>query len=147
MPYINMAHKTLTENKIVIYTRLADPVSLACIIFIDLICMIKLQNWYCYAKTIAEKTAMEEASKRGIQLLIVVPSVTICRMLQSALNLTLSEVATYMKDTKNAYSNAVGAYVDVRDVALAHILVYEDLSTHGRYLCIGDMYINRSFFK
>ena len=96
---------------------------------------------------VAEKTAMEEASKRGIQLLIVVPSVTICRMLQSALNLTLSEVATYMKGAKKAYSNAVGAYVDVQDVALAHILVYEDLSTHGRYLCIGDMYINRSFFK
>jgi len=104
MPYINMAHKTLTENKIVIYTRLADPVSLACIIFIDLICMIKLQNWYCYAKTIAEKTAMEEASKRGIQLLIVVPSVTIYRMLQPTLNLTLSGVATYMKGTKKTYS-------------------------------------------
>ena len=109
--------------------------------------MIKLQNWYCYAKTVVEKTAMEEASKRGIQLLIVVPSVTIGRMLQPTLNLTLSGVATYMKGTKKAYSNAVGAYVDVRDVALAHILVYEDLSTHGRYLCIGDMYINRSFFK
>jgi cinnamoyl-CoA reductase len=58
---------------------------------------------------------MEEASKRGIQLLIVVPSVTIGRMLQPTLNLTLSAVATYMKGTKKAYSNAVGAYVDVQE--------------------------------
>ncbi|KAG0537125.1 hypothetical protein BDA96_03G121200 [Sorghum bicolor] len=98
-------------------------------------------------QTVAEKTAMEEASKRGIQLLIVVPSVTIGRMLQPTLNLTLSAVATYMNGTKKAYSNAVGAYVDVRDVALAHIFVYEDLSTHGRYLCIGDMLHQSEFLQ
>ena len=109
--------------------------------------MIKIQNWYCYAKTVAEKTAMEEASKRGIQLLTVVPSVTIGRMLQPTLNLTLSAVATYMNGTKKAYSNAVGAYVDVRDVALAHIFVYEDLSTHGWYLCIGDMLHQSEFLQ
>ncbi|KAG0537128.1 hypothetical protein BDA96_03G121500 [Sorghum bicolor] len=104
-------------------------------------------NWYCYAKMAAEKTAIEEASKRGIQLVIVIPSVTIGRMLQPTLNLTLSGVATYMKGTKKAYSNAVGAYVDVRDVALAHILVYEDVSTHGRYLCIGDMLHQSEFLQ
>ncbi len=36
-----------------------------------------MQNWYCYAKTVAEKTATEEASKRGVQLLVVVPAVTV----------------------------------------------------------------------
>ncbi|KAL5653723.1 hypothetical protein ACJX0J_033042, partial [Zea mays] len=97
------------------------------------------QNWYCYAKMAAENTAMEEALKRGIQLLIVVPSVTIGRMLQPTLNISLANVAAYMMGTKKAYSNVIGGYVDVQDVALAHILVYEDLRTHGRYLCIGDM--------
>jgi cinnamoyl-CoA reductase len=110
-----------------------------CIIFIDLICMIKLQNWYCYAKMAAENIAMEEALKRGIQLLIIVPSVTIGRMLQPTLNISSANVAAYMMGTKKAYSNVIGGYVDVQDVALAHILVYEDLRTHGRYLCIGDM--------
>jgi hypothetical protein len=135
------------QNDVVIYNGLADQVFLACIILIDLICVIKLQNWYCYAKMVAEKTAMEEASKRGIQLLIVVPPGTIGRMLQPTLNLSLSIVATYMKGTKKAYSNAVGAYVDVRDVALAHILVFEDVSTHGRYLCIGHMLHQSEFLQ
>nr|XP_034597373.1 cinnamoyl-CoA reductase 1-like isoform X2 [Setaria viridis] len=103
------------------------------------------QNWYCYAKAVAEKTAVEEASKRGVQLIIVVPAVTIGRMLQSTLNASLYGVATYMNGTKKAYPNAVAAYVDVQDVALAHVLVYQDQNAHGRYLCIGDV-LHRSKF-
>ncbi|KAL6627841.1 hypothetical protein ACP70R_031567 [Stipagrostis hirtigluma subsp. patula] len=103
------------------------------------------ENWYCYAKTVAEKTAMEEASKRGIQLIVVAPSVTIGEMLQPTLNVSAYRVATYMKGTKKAYPNAVAAYVDVQDVARAHVLVYEDMSAHGRYLCISDV-LHRSEF-
>jgi cinnamoyl-CoA reductase len=35
----------------------------------------------CYAKTVAEKMAMEDAKKRGIQLVVIVPSLTIGEML------------------------------------------------------------------
>lgn len=103
------------------------------------------KNLYCYAKTVAEKTAMEEASKRGIQLVVVVPSLTIGEMLQSTLNLSiLLVVASYMKGKKK-YPNAVAAYVDVQDVARAHVLVYENPTASGRYLCIGDV-LHRSEF-
>ncbi|GJN38004.1 hypothetical protein PR202_gb27010 [Eleusine coracana subsp. coracana] len=103
------------------------------------------KNLYCYAKTVAEKTAMEEASKRGIQLLVVVPSLTIGEMLQPTLTLSVSlVVASYMKGKKK-YPNAVAAYVDVQDVARAHVLVYENLAASGRYLCIGDV-LHRSEF-
>lgn len=94
---------------------------------------------------IAEKTAMEEASKRGVQLLVVVPAVTIGETLQPTLNASVYRVATYVKGTKKAYPNAVNAYVDVRDVARAHALVYEDPGAHGRYLCIGGV-LHRSEF-
>uniref|UniRef100_A0A0E0C0X5 NAD-dependent epimerase/dehydratase domain-containing protein n=1 Tax=Oryza meridionalis TaxID=40149 RepID=A0A0E0C0X5_9ORYZ len=103
------------------------------------------QNWYCYAKMVAEMTAMEEASKRGVQLLVVVPAVTVGEMLQPTLNASVYRVATYMRGTKKAYPNAVAAYVDVRDVARAHALVYEHRGARGRYLCIGSV-LHRSEF-
>ncbi|TVU22712.1 hypothetical protein EJB05_32429, partial [Eragrostis curvula] len=103
------------------------------------------KNLYGYAKTIAEKTAMKEASKRGVQLVVVVPSLTIGEMLQPTLNLSIAlVVASYMKGKKR-YPNAVAAYVDVQDVARAHLLVYENPTASGRYLCIGDV-LHRSEF-
>jgi cinnamoyl-CoA reductase len=53
-------------------------------------------------------------------------------------------VASYMKGKKK-YPNAVAAYVDVQDVAHAHMLVYENPNASGRYLCIGDV-LHRSEF-
>uniref|UniRef100_A0A0E0DIV1 3-beta hydroxysteroid dehydrogenase/isomerase domain-containing protein n=1 Tax=Oryza meridionalis TaxID=40149 RepID=A0A0E0DIV1_9ORYZ len=35
--------------------------------------------------------------------------------------------------------SAVSAYIDVRDVARAHVLVYERPDARGRYLCIGTV--------
>ena len=34
------------------------------------------------------------------------------------------------------YPNAVLGWVDVRDVAKAHILAYESASASGRYVCV-----------
>ncbi|KAL6598786.1 hypothetical protein ACP70R_046046 [Stipagrostis hirtigluma subsp. patula] len=79
------------------------------------------KNLYCYAKAMAEKTAMEEASKRGIQLLVVVPAVTLGELLHPTINVSsIYMVVTYMMGTKKAYPNAVAGYVDVQDVARAH---------------------------
>ncbi|CAL4976756.1 unnamed protein product [Urochloa decumbens] len=112
----------------------------------DLEFCLKTKNFYCYAKTVAEKTAMEEASKRGIQLLVIVPSLTLGEMLQPTLHLGIELfIASYMKGTKKTYPNTVSGYVDVQDVARAHVLVYETPAAHGRYLCIGEV-VHRSEF-
>ncbi|CAO2203256.1 unnamed protein product [Urochloa humidicola] len=112
----------------------------------DLEFCLKTKNLYCYAKVVAEETAMEEASKRGVQLLVVVPSLTLGEMLQPTLNLGIELlIASYMKGTKKTYPNTVSGYVDVQDVARAHVLVYESPTAHGRYLCIGEV-MHRSEF-
>jgi cinnamoyl-CoA reductase len=78
---------------------------------------------------------MEEASKRRIHLVVVVLSLTIGETLQPALNLGMYLlIVTYMMGTKKAYPNAVSGFVDVQDVARAHVLVYETPTAHGRYL-------------
>jgi cinnamoyl-CoA reductase len=50
-----------------------------------------------------------------------------------------------MMGTKKAYPNAVSGFVDVQDVARAHVLVSETPAAHGRYLCIGEV-VHRSEF-
>ncbi|XP_006649158.2 cinnamoyl-CoA reductase 1-like [Oryza brachyantha] len=96
-------------------------------------------DMYCYAKTVAERTASEEASRRGLHLAVVVPSMTMGPMLQQTLNLSATHVAKYLTGAKKSYPNAVAAYADVRDVARAHVLVYERPDARGRYLCIGTV--------
>ncbi|TVU27754.1 hypothetical protein EJB05_19254, partial [Eragrostis curvula] len=97
----------------------------------------KTDNLYCCAKMMAEITATEEAAKRGLQLSVVVPCMTMGPMLQQTLNFSSNHVARYLTGTKTSYPNAVAAYVDVRDVARAHVLAYERPAARGRYLCIG----------
>lgn len=106
-----------------------------------------LQNFYCYAKTVAEKTAMEEASRRGIHLLVVVPSLTLGEMLQPKLNLGIELlIVSYMKG-KKAYPNTVSGYVDVQDVARAHVLVYEPPLRMDATSALAQWYTGRSLFK
>uniref|UniRef100_A0A0E0LZ11 NAD(P)-binding domain-containing protein n=1 Tax=Oryza punctata TaxID=4537 RepID=A0A0E0LZ11_ORYPU len=94
-------------------------------------------DWYSYGKMVAEITAVEQASKRGIHLLVVVPPVTTGQMLQPTTNLSSHHFIHYLNGIKKDYPNAVAAYVDVRDVARAHALVYENPEANGRYLCVG----------
>ncbi|KAF8661880.1 hypothetical protein HU200_056840 [Digitaria exilis] len=113
----------------------------------DLEFCLKIKNFYCYAKTVAEKTAMEEASRRGIHLLVVVPSLTLGEMLQPKLNLGIELlIVSYMKG-KKAYPNTVSGYVDVQDVARAHVLVYEPPLRMDATSALAQWYTGRSLFK
>ena len=93
----------------------------------------------------AEITAMEEAASMGLELAVVLPTVTVGPMLQQALNSSNTHLTRYMMGAKPTYPNAVAAYADVRDVARAHVLVYEQPQASGRYLCIGAV-LHRSQF-
>uniref|UniRef100_M8BBB5 Uncharacterized protein n=1 Tax=Aegilops tauschii TaxID=37682 RepID=M8BBB5_AEGTA len=66
-------------------------------------------------------------------------------MLQQALNFSSSHVARYLTGAKPTYPNAVAAYTNVRDVARAHVLVYEHPDARGRYLCISAV-LHRAHF-
>ena len=76
---------------------------------------VELQNYYCFAKTVAEKTAMEEASKRGIHLVVVVPAFTLGETLQPALHLAMYMlIVSYMKGIRKACPNAHYAKTDLQ---------------------------------
>ncbi|KQK01290.1 hypothetical protein BRADI_3g54950v3 [Brachypodium distachyon] len=106
-------------------------------------------NLYCCAKMMAEITATEEAARRGLELAVVVPSMTMGPMLQQQLNFSSGHVARYLTGAKAAYPDAVAAYVDVRDVARAHVLAYERAAAANgqRFLCIGAVLHRASFLQ
>lgn len=94
------------------------------------------KNWYCYAKILAEKLAWEIAEKRNLDIAVVIPCLVLGPMLQPTMNMSNFHIMKYLKGSTKTYKNLTQAYVDVRDVAEAHILVYETPSASGqRYLC------------
>lgn len=95
----------------------------------------KTKNWYCYGKAVAEQTAMEVSKEKGVDLVVVNPVLVMGPLLQPTVNASIVHILKYLTGSAKTYANSVQAYVDVRDVALAHILVYENPSASGRYLC------------
>jgi len=102
----------------------------------DLDYCMQTKNWYCYAKTLAEKLAREIAEKRNLEMVVLNPSLVLGPLLQPAMNASTAHIMKYLTGSAKTYANLTQAYVDVRDVAAAHILVYETPSARGhRYLC------------
>jgi cinnamoyl-CoA reductase len=98
-----------------------------------------LQNWYCYAKTVAEQAAWELAKQRRLDLVVVNPSLVLGPLLQPAVNASTWHILKYLDGSVQTYADAAQAYVHVRDVADAHARVYEEPGARGRYLCAGRM--------
>ncbi|ONK68931.1 uncharacterized protein A4U43_C05F17520 [Asparagus officinalis] len=92
-------------------------------------------NWYCYGKAVAEKAAYETAAERAIDLVVINPVLVQGPLLQPNINASLMHVLKYLNGSAKTYTNAVQAYVDVRDVAEAHVRVFEAPEAKGRYLC------------
>lgn len=93
------------------------------------------KNWYCYGKAVAEQAASEEAEEKGVDLVVVNPVLVMGPLMQPTVNASTFHILKYLNGSAKTYANSVQGYVDVRDVALAHILVYETPAASGRYLC------------
>ncbi|XP_016442519.2 cinnamoyl-CoA reductase 1 [Nicotiana tabacum] len=93
------------------------------------------KNWYCYGKTIAEQTAWEMSKEKGVDLVVINPVLVLGPLLQPTVNASVLHILKYLTGSAKTYANSVQAYVHVKDVALAHILLYETPSASGRYIC------------
>ncbi|KAB8110558.1 hypothetical protein EE612_047866 [Oryza sativa] len=95
----------------------------------------KTKNWYCYGKAVAEQEACKAAEERGVDLVVVNPVLVVGPLLQPTVNASAVHILKYLDGSAKKYANAVQAYVDVRDVADAHVRVFEAPEASGRYLC------------
>uniref|UniRef100_A0A0E0ES96 cinnamoyl-CoA reductase n=1 Tax=Oryza meridionalis TaxID=40149 RepID=A0A0E0ES96_9ORYZ len=95
----------------------------------------KTKNWYCYGKAVAEQEACKAAEERGVDLVVVNPVLVVGPLLQPTVNASAVHILKYLDGSAKKYANAVQAYVDVRDVAAAHVRVFEAPEASGRHLC------------
>ncbi|KAG6713509.1 hypothetical protein I3842_05G157100 [Carya illinoinensis] len=92
--------------------------------------------WYMLSKTLAEKAAWEFSKENGIDMVAMHPGWVSGPLLQPIINTSLEP---FLKLAKGAESIPFMSprWVDVRDVANAHILAFENPSASGRYCLVG----------
>ncbi|KAJ8560282.1 hypothetical protein K7X08_004340 [Anisodus acutangulus] len=91
----------------------------------------KFKLWHAMSKTLAEKTAWALAMDRGINM------VTINSGLLMGRELTITH--PYLKGAAEMYEDGVFVTVDLDFLVDAHICVYEEIATYGRYLCFNHI--------
>ncbi|XP_073269124.1 cinnamoyl-CoA reductase 1-like [Primulina huaijiensis] len=93
------------------------------------------KNWYCYGKAVAEQAAWDSAKELGVELVVINPVLVLGPLLQPIINASVLHILKYLTGSAKTYANSIQAYVHVKDVALAHILLFESPAASGRHLC------------
>lgn len=98
------------------------------------------RNPYYYSKTVAERAAWElvETQKPAFDLVVVNPFLVIGPSLSPGLNTSNQLFVDLLKGTYPGIMNLTWGFVDVRDVARAHVLAMLTPSAKGRYICAAD---------
>jgi dihydroflavonol-4-reductase len=95
------------------------------------------RNPYYYSKTLAEKEAWRfvEAERPGFDLVAVNPFMVIGPSLSPGLNTSNQLLADLLTGQYPGIMRITWGFVDVRDVAEAHVAALEHREAAGRYLC------------
>ncbi|KAH6821341.1 Rossmann-fold superfamily protein [Perilla frutescens var. hirtella] len=107
----------------------------------------KTNNWYCFAKTAAEAEAWDYAKSNGLDLLSVCPGIILGPMLQHTTNASSLILLQLLQEGYEEMENNERVIVDVRDVAEAIKLVYEESGAQGRYLCTSHVIKNQDLVQ
>ncbi|GAB2300167.1 hypothetical protein Dimus_034206 [Dionaea muscipula] len=95
----------------------------------------KSKLWYYLSKTLAEEAAWKFAKENGIDLITLLPGYSIGPFLQPTINTTVKTILDLVTGGPT-YPNQAYRWVDVRDVANAHIKAFEVPSASGRYCLV-----------
>nr|GMC82331.1 cinnamoyl-CoA reductase 1-like [Ipomoea batatas] len=96
------------------------------------------KQWYILSKVLAEEAAWKYAGENRIDMVSLHPGLVIGPLLQPILNFSSEMILGTIKEGKDFMSFPINCYVDVRDVANAHIEAFEVPSANGRYLLVGE---------
>lgn len=92
--------------------------------------------WYPLSKILAEKTAWEFAKENSLDVVVVNPGTVMGPVIPPTLNASMLMILRLLQGCTETYQDFFMGSVHVKDVALAHILVYENKSASGRHLCV-----------
>ncbi|GMN53643.1 hypothetical protein TIFTF001_022788 [Ficus carica] len=125
MASVSFNGKPLLPDLVVDETWFSDPV------FCE-----ELKLWYVLSKTLAEEAAFKFAKENGIDLVAINPGLVIGPFLQPTPNHSVKVILNQINGAQT-FPNKVYRFVDVRDVAMAHIQAFEVASASGRY-CLAE---------
>ncbi|XP_043691619.1 phenylacetaldehyde reductase-like [Telopea speciosissima] len=89
--------------------------------------------WYELSKTLAEEAAWKFAKEKGMDMITINPSMVIGPLLQPTLNITAGLILNLINGPQT-FPNEIYGWVNVKDVANAHIQAFEIPSANGRYV-------------
>ncbi|ESW03541.1 hypothetical protein PHAVU_011G022400 [Phaseolus vulgaris] len=92
----------------------------------------KDEKWYALSKTLAEDAARNFLNEHDIKLIVINPAMSIGPLLQPEVNASSSTILSLINGSKT-FPNLSFGWVNVKDVANAHIQSYEIDSASGRY--------------
>lgn len=95
----------------------------------------EMKMWYVLSKTLAEDAAWKFAKDKGIDLVVINPAMVVGPLLQPTLNTSAAAILNLVNGA-DTYPNSTFGWVDVRDVANAHILGFENPSASGRHCMV-----------
>ncbi|XP_071738587.1 phenylacetaldehyde reductase-like [Rutidosis leptorrhynchoides] len=95
----------------------------------------KTKMWYVLSKTLAEEAAWKFAKEKGLDMVTINPAMVIGPLLQPTLNTSAEAIADLLNGSQT-YPNASFGWVNVKDVANAHIQAFEIPSASGRYCLV-----------
>lgn len=94
--------------------------------------------WYPLSKALAEKAAWKFAEENGLDIVVVHPGMVVGPIIPPALNSSMQLMLRILQGNDFA-DGFFMALVHVKDVALAHLLLYENTSAAGRHLCVESL--------
>ncbi|XP_022729898.1 cinnamoyl-CoA reductase 1 isoform X1 [Durio zibethinus] len=92
--------------------------------------------WYPISKLLAEKAAWEFSKDEGLDVVVVNPGTVMGPNIPPTLNASMLLLLRLLQGCTETYQDFFMGSVHFKDVALAHILVYENTSATGRHLCV-----------
>ena len=98
------------------------------------------RNPYYYSKTLAERAAWDFMRQRQplFDLIAINPFLVIGPSLVPGLNTSNQVLVDLLKGTYPGIVGLTWGFVDVRDVAAAHVRAMDTPSASGRYICAGE---------
>jgi len=107
------------------------------------------RNPYYYSKTLAEKAGWDfvEEQRPSFDLVVINPFLVIGPSYSSGLNPSNQLFVDLLKGTYPGVMNLTWGFVDVRDVADAHVRAMETPEASGRYICAGETIAMRALVE
>ncbi|XP_078446606.1 NAD(P)-binding Rossmann-fold superfamily protein [Wolffia australiana] len=96
------------------------------------------KSWYVLSKTLAEDAAWKFSKEHGIDMITINPAMVIGPLLQPTLNTSAAAILNLINGA-TTFPNFSFGWVNVKDVANAHILAFEVPSANGRYCLVESV--------